>query len=207
MSEVLTGIVFNGIQHITTIIVGMASVYLGYRLFIEIPKRREGETKLDLPGGVSIMLSRIGPGIFFALFGAGMIIYATNKPIEIKDIAEQTALADGTQSTKRSRTLSGIGQNGNTGVRQPIPALSIKRETIIKRLNQISTKAASSQNGAELLDTTIAIREAKLAIMRENWKTQWGDYALFHRWVTEQFERDPPPDGVKEAALYFKQGS
>ena len=52
MSEVLTGIVLNGIQHIITIVVGMAAVFLGYRLFIEMPRRREGDTKLDLPGGV-----------------------------------------------------------------------------------------------------------------------------------------------------------
>lgn len=206
MSEVLTGIVFNGIQHITTIVVGMASVYLGYRLFIEIPRRREGETKLDLPGGVSIMLSRIGPGIFFALFGTGMIVYSVNKPIEIKDIAEQVASADGATIIKRSRTLTGLGQNAEAVGPQMIPATSITRETVIGYLNKIAAEANATKSGSELLDRTIAVREAKLALMREIWKPDWGDYGTFHRWVTEQFERDPPPDGTRNAVAYFRQG-
>jgi hypothetical protein len=206
MSEVLTGIVFSGIQHIATILVGMASVYLGYRLFIELPRRREGETKLDLPGGVSIMLSRIGPGIFFALFGTGMIIYSINKPIEIKDIAEQVNSADGATTTKRHRTLTGLGQSGEAGVPQPVLASSVKRETVIGHLNRIAAEANASKSGSELLDTTIAVREAKLALMREIWKPDWGDYATFHRWVTEQFERDPSPDGTHDAVAYFRQG-
>jgi len=206
MSEVLIGIVFNGIQHITVILVGMASVYLGYRLFIEMPKRREGEGKLDLPGGVSIILSRIGPGIFFALFGAGMIIYSINKPIEITDYAEQAASIDGVTTTKRSRSLTGLGQSSEAGQQQPAPALSIDRTTIIKRLNKIAADANAAQSGTELLDTTIAVREAKLAVMREIWKPEWGEYTDFHRWVVEQFESNPPPDKLSSAAAYFRQG-
>lgn len=203
MSEVLVGIVLNGIQHIITIGVGLMAVYLGYRLFLELPRRREGESKLDLPGGVSVMLSRIGPGIFFALFGAGMIVYSVTKPIEITDIAEKMATADGATTAKRSRTLSGLGQQ-ETG-EAVNPAAAIDRTSVIVRLNGIAVEAKANQSGSDLLDTTIAIREAKLALMREVWDPQWGEYDRFHRWVTEQFEQNPPPEGLENAAAYFQQ--
>ena len=157
MSEVLVGILLNGIQHIIAILVWLTSVYLGYRLFLELPRRREGEAKLDLPGGVSILLSRIGPGIFFALFGVGMITYSIMKPVEIKDIAEQVASAEGVTTVKRSRTLTGLTQQGVTGTQMQTIA-AIERATVISRLNKISEAAAKSQQGPELLDTTIGAR-------------------------------------------------
>ncbi len=206
MSEVLVGILLNGIQHIIAILVGLTAVYLGYRLFLELPRRREGEAKLDLPGGVSILLSRIGPGIFFALFGVGMIIYSIMKPVEIKDIAEQVANAEGVTTVKRSRTLTGLTQQGVAGVRIQAVA-SVERATVISRLNKISEDAAEVQQGPELLDTTIAVREAKLALMREVWQPEWGEYTVFHLWVTEQFEQDPPPQGYEDVAAFFRQGS
>ncbi|MCP4318034.1 MAG: hypothetical protein GY789_18935 [Hyphomicrobiales bacterium] len=205
MSEVLVGIVLNGIQHIVTIGVGLMAVFLGYRLFIELPLRREGESKLDLPGGVSIMLSRIGPGIFFALFGAGMIIYSIMKPIEITDIAEQVATAEGATTVKRSRTLTGLGQQ-EAGSVVKTTAATIDRTSVIVRLNRIAIEAKANKSGSDLLDITIAIREAKLALVREVWEPQWGDYDQFHRWVTEQFEQNPPPEGLEDVATYFQQG-
>ncbi|MCC0028796.1 MAG: hypothetical protein H6891_00325 [Brucellaceae bacterium] len=212
MSEVLTGIVLNGIQHIITIIVGMAAVYLGYRLFIEMPRRREGETKLDLPGGVSIMLSRIGPGIFFALFGAGMIVYSITKPIEITDIAEQVASADGATRSLRSRTLTGLGDTGAGGAadaataRPALPEASVERGRVIEALNGIATRAQQAVSGSTLLDVSVAVRESKLALMREVWQADWGDYGAFHRWTTEQFEQDPPPPGNEKAAAFYRLG-
>ncbi len=205
MSEVLTGIILNGIQHLVAILVGMGSIYLGYRLFLELPRRREGETKLDLPGGVSILLSRIGPGIFFALFGAGMIVYSITKPLEIKDIAEQVATAEGATTTKRSRTLTGLSQEAQAAAPQNFIQTPIDRGTIIARLNRISAEARKTQTGAALLDTTLAVREAKLSLMREVWRSEWGTYATFHRWATEQFEQDPPPNDSLAAVAYYRQ--
>ncbi len=204
MSEVLVGIVLNGIQHIIAILVGLTSVYLGYRLFLELPRRREGETKLDLPGGISILLSRIGPGVFFALFGVGMIIYSITKPIEITDIAEQVATAEGATTIKRSRSLTGLSQQNGSPVTDMAFA-AIDRATIIARLNRISATAAQTQSGPALTDTNIALREAKLALMREVWRVEWGDYTVFHLWVTEQFEQDPPPEGFEDVAAYYRQ--
>src|ERR1044072_3709340 len=55
---------------------GALCVLLGYRLFINLPEKTDSSGKVVLPGGVSIWLSRVGPGIFFALFGAAIVAYS-----------------------------------------------------------------------------------------------------------------------------------
>jgi len=50
-------------------------IYLGYKLFLQIPDNTDSEGKVVLPGGVSIYLTLIGPGAFLALFGTAILIY------------------------------------------------------------------------------------------------------------------------------------
>lgn len=206
MSEILAGIIVIGIQHIVTILVGMGSIYLGYRLFLQMPKRREGETKLDLPGGISILLSRVGPGTFFALFGAAMIVYAITKPMEVKDIAENVVTADGANSVRRDRSLTGLGPANAAETERPTRNFAIPRSVIIGRLNRIRLEAEQTKTGSDLLDLQIAVREAKLSLLRESWQTEWGDYDRFHRWVTERFAQGPAPAGLEPAVQAYRQG-
>lgn len=206
MSEVLAGIITIGIQHIVTILVGMCSIYLGYRLFLQMPKRREGETKLDLPGGVSILLSRVGPGTFFALFGAAMIVYSITKPLQVKDIAENIVTAEGGNSVRRDRSLTGLGSAYGSELAPTPKAFAIPRTVIIERLNTIRLEAEKAKTGSELLDLQIAIKEAKLSLMRESWKSDWGDYDKFHRWITERFAQGAAPEGLDLAVQVYRQG-
>ena len=60
-------------ERILLVLVGALAVYLGYSLFRHIPSVNKSEGKLALPGGVSIFLTRIGPGVFFAFFGIAVI--------------------------------------------------------------------------------------------------------------------------------------
>ncbi len=206
MSEVLAGIIIIGIQHIVTILVGMGSIYLGYRLFLQMPKRREGETKLDLPGGISILLSRVGPGTFFALFGAAMIVYSITKPLEVKDIAENVVTADGGNSVRRDRSLTGLGLATAAETGGETKNFTIPRSVIIGRLNRIRLEAEKTKTGSDLLDLQIAVREAKLSLLREAWQPEWGDYDRFHRWVTERFGQGTAPEGLELAVQTYRQG-
>ncbi len=206
MSEVLAGIIIIGIQHILTILVGMCSVYLGYRLFLHMPKRREGETRLDLPGGVSILLSRVGPGTFFALFGAAMIVYSITKPLEVKDIAENVVTADGGNSIRRDRSLTGLGTANAAQTTEKATRFAIPRAVIIGRLNAILAEAENTKSGSQLLDLQIAVKEAKLSLLREAWNSEWGDYDRFHRWITERFGQGAPPEGLEPAVQLYRTG-
>ena len=69
-------IIFRAVERIVAVVIGGLSVYLGYRLFLHIPEQKEGEGKIDLPGGISIFVTRVGPGVFFALFGAVIVAFS-----------------------------------------------------------------------------------------------------------------------------------
>ena len=64
------------------VLAGALAIYLGYRLFLAIPAADKSEGRISLPGGVSIFLTRIGPGVFFALFGCALIGYSVGQPID-----------------------------------------------------------------------------------------------------------------------------
>ena len=76
----------RGIERIICVMIGAFSVYLGYALFIKLPEKTDSEGKAILPGGISIYFSRVGPGVFFALFGTLIIIYAIITQIQFKDV-------------------------------------------------------------------------------------------------------------------------
>jgi hypothetical protein len=57
-------------ERLLAVLFGGMAIYLGYRLFLLVPERREGEGRFTFPWDASVVLTRVGPGVFFALFGA-----------------------------------------------------------------------------------------------------------------------------------------
>jgi hypothetical protein len=50
-----------------------------------------------LPGNISIYLSRVGPGVFFALFGAAVIALSLHHAIQYKAEPDEAAVAEASQ--------------------------------------------------------------------------------------------------------------
>lgn len=50
-------------ERLLGLLAGGLCVVLGYRLFVKLPEKTNSSGKVVLPGGVSIWLSRVGPGI------------------------------------------------------------------------------------------------------------------------------------------------
>ena len=217
MGEVQTCIIFSGIEHILIIIAGMVAIYLGYRLFLALPRRREGESKIELPGGVSIFVSRIGPGIFFGLFGAGMIAYSISSVTTVtttqkseNNTAGKSGAVIASQSTQ---SITGFGQGGSnannlTGAQMINLSniVLIDRKVVMGGLNDLTVDIKSLDDATKRLDRLVALREAKLSIMRESWKSEWGDYERFHRWVTEEVEAEPVPAEIVDAVAFYRTG-
>ena len=80
LGSLLVVVLSRATERILLVLVGALAVYLGYSLFLHIPTANRSEGKIDLPGGVSIFLTRIGPGVFFALFGVAVIGYSVTRP-------------------------------------------------------------------------------------------------------------------------------
>src|ERR1700719_1192457 len=98
-------------ERIIGVLIGGMCVYLGYSLFKKIPNKTNSSGKLILPGGVSIWLSRVGPGTFFALFGAAIVITAFTQGVVSKSHELNTAIdrLGGKVVTERESTRRGIG--------------------------------------------------------------------------------------------------
>ena len=79
----LLGIGARHLERLVIALSGALTIWLGYRLVLSVPLAARGTGKLQLPGGISIFISRVGPGVFFALFGAGVLAYGLHQAVQI----------------------------------------------------------------------------------------------------------------------------
>src|SRR5205823_6596740 len=127
-STLLVVMLSRATERILLVLVGGLAVYLGYRLFQLIPRTSKSEGKLELPGGVSIFLTRIGPGIFFALFGVAVIGYSVAQPVrlELPNVA----------------TLSGFGQRNEVPTTRSSELVAgYEPERVVAKLNGLILEA------------------------------------------------------------------
>lgn len=72
---------------------GILCIYFGYKLFYVV-QLKQGEFKIKTGESYEVSLSDVAPGVFFALFGAGILIFCLTNGIIIKSVpADET---DGT---------------------------------------------------------------------------------------------------------------
>ena len=90
-------ILLRMIERLMVVGFGGMAIFLGYRLFFHLPHQTGQNGEIELPG-VKVVLSRVGPGVFFLAFGALILI---------------TNLYRGVESTQvRSGAGSGTLQSG-----------------------------------------------------------------------------------------------
>ena len=182
-------------ERVLLLAAGALAIYLGYRLFRLMPNVDQSEGKLELPGGVSIFLSRIGPGAFFALFGCAVIGYSVTRPVDLKLPTEIGSAIEYSSFGERSRPVSPV---------QEIVISGLDPELVVARLNGFLDKARNTLSRPEAGELEEAIRAAKFAVMLSGWKPEWGDKSAFARWAEENGDRDPPEDLVPDATVVFR---
>lgn len=93
--ELTTAFTLVSVQRILAIATGAFLCYLGYRLFMNVPTKEDSEGKITLPSGIGIQLTRVGPGVFFSLFGTIIMIIFFQHPMEYRELISETkAVAD-----------------------------------------------------------------------------------------------------------------
>jgi hypothetical protein len=177
-------------ERILLVLVGALAVYLGYSLFRHIPTANKAEGKLALPGGISIFLTRIGPGVFFALFGIAVIGYSVAQPVRL--------------DLPNVAVLSGFGQRND----QPAASASTliagpEPERVVAKLNGLVLEARQRLEPPAAAEFEAAVRSAKFSVMLGRWKPEWGDRAAFERWARDSGDKDPP-DHLAPAAMVFR---
>ncbi|HEY1239690.1 MAG TPA: hypothetical protein VGF16_03995 [Bryobacteraceae bacterium] len=185
-------ITFRFLERILDVGAGGLSIVLGYRLFFHLPQKTDGTGKIILPGNISVYVSRVGPGIFFAMFGAAVIALSLHSAISFTP-----ARADG-----RGVEFSGISATADAAEH---PAGEMDRARLrpeMATLNTILPDLKQDLPAARRVQIEQAIPRVKLGLMRGVWAADWGDSTAFERWMREG-PGTPPPAGLERAAEYY----
>lgn len=179
------------IERITAVLIGGLAIYLGYRLFRSVPQQRNSAGKLILPWDISIVMTRVGPGVFFALFGVVAVALALLRPLEV-GLQGVRRYMGGSASDDRSARA-----DGRALLRRDIAVLNTIPRLL--RANLAEHEQDSIRRG---------IARAKLQLMKPVWGEPaegFGEISKFEEWV-QAGEPDPPPAGMEGALTLFRYG-
>lgn len=197
---------FRGLERLLVIGAGALAIVLGYLLFRHMPEAGEGEGEVKLPGGVSIYVSRVGPGVFFALFGAAVVGLSLQSPLVIAERSDGDPLAPAAGAPARHLSYLDTGaDNGLTPAE--IEALELARlraREHIGFLNGLTGDLAAALPEARRAEIGRRLRNAKLELVQAVWGN-WGDRRAFVEWVRLGAE-GAPPQGLEAPAALFRQG-
>lgn len=174
-------------ERVLAVGIGGVSIYLGFRLFTLMPELSVGDADVKLPGGVSILVSRVGPGVFFSLFGAAIAGLSLYRPVLLP--------VDKADGSVEMASLAVGGSDGDTARREA------ERGQVARTLADL--EAVTSLLPVDLepsarLDSVRAVRDGRLALIHSVWGPDWGDFQAFRRWA-ESGAADAPA-GVLWAA-------
>jgi hypothetical protein len=205
-------ILVGAFQRILSILIGGMLVYFGYRLFLSLPGKRGrdgGSGEFSLGRGSKVKLSKVGPGVFFAIFGAGLIAYSFAKPMKVNIPAVQSAPnaanSPGAQTTPKAATgvlatsgFSYIGAVSAPETDEDRARMRTETQEDIIVLN----RALDHANASERPQLERAVVKAKVALMEPLWAEDWGELKDFRDWLAKG---GSPPDKTQPAADYFQR--
>jgi hypothetical protein len=204
----------RSLERILVVAVGGLSIYLGYRLFRHIPSRTDGHGRVILPGGISIFLTRVGPGTFFALFGAIVVAMSFAFPVQYSRFSEESGPSNQTSVTMRTEkmtqeTTSGFAPApaGDRGAEEAAP--QARRAALADKmalLNAMTPRLAPEPDPVARQLRDGLLLGVKVDVMRQAWDAEaWGPFEAFERWVKDR-EPEPPPEKMKTAVVVFRSG-
>lgn len=189
-------ITLRAVERIIAVIIGGLCVYLGYRLFLHIPNQKDSEGKINLPGGISIFVTRVGPGVFFALFGAIVVAFSIYHGI--------VYFREG-PGYSESEYYSGLTPRHSTNDKEKTDRRRRELRLEVEFLNTLSSMLRSEISERQSRDFKYRSASIKLALMKTIWGPDWGDFDEFKLWV-ETGALDPVPRGLEAPADYYLTG-
>lgn len=206
MDLILLAALMRALERLLAIGAGLLSIYLGFRLFLALPEVEPGAGRIKLPGGISIYLTRVGPGVFFSLFGSVIIalsFYFGVTASETRGVAAEGLAGGQTVSTQRSFTGATADTTGTDPQSRQVERATVER--MVRDLNRVPAllRADLAPRDRDLVQT---LDQTKVRLMREVWDAgAWGDYVVFERWWRAGAGADPPPE-IAAAAAVFRAG-
>jgi hypothetical protein len=188
--EVITIAILRSLERILCVLFGGLLIYIGYKLFLHVPTKEGSDGRFRLPGGWGIHLTRVGPGVFFSLFGTAILIMSFMSPITYKDLVKKKEFI-GAES----------GQTVQLDKEEINRRRDIHRKDIIL-LNRLADPNSEPPKSAEIELSSVRL---KLAVMRTVWDEAWGRYDDFEKWINKNGGFGNVPDKYKTAMEYYKQ--
>jgi hypothetical protein len=203
-------ILLGAFQRILSILIGGMLIYFGYRLFLSLPGKRGrdgGSGEFSLGGANKVKLSKVGPGVFFAIFGAGLIAYSFAKPMKVNipgavPSAQTSPAAQGTPNAATGVVAAaGFSYVGAVSA----PETDEDRARMRAETQQdiiILNRALDGANASERPQVERAVVRAKVALMEPLWAEDWGELKDFRDWLAKG---GTPPAKTQPAADYFQR--
>lgn len=208
MDPLILTILTRAFERLLVVLAGALAIYLGYRLFIDMPNAERGSGKVNLPGGISIFLSRVGPGVFFSLFGAAVIGLSFQFGITFSDSQQAAQLIAASEAARTERSWSGVAPQSAT----PQDAAAVapyERDrvvAVVAALNRVELALPAEMKPTDKVNLKYALRDARVRLLVSVWDgAAWGDVAAFQDWVSEN-EPNPPPQSIAAAVEIYRQG-
>jgi hypothetical protein len=195
MDTMNTILLWRAIERIIAICVAGVCIYLGYRLFIKLPEQSDSSGKVILPGNISIYLSRIGPGVFFALFGAVIIGFSVYSSLSINQTV--TSKPGGLEQTNSASYL-GLAESAPFSGELDLVKADIRK---MVELEKNLEKTGGNIWKPEIYEVTF--RHMKLYAIKLIWQSSFGDYSQFELWVTGGCQKPIPKGFTNAAAIYL----
>ena len=207
MDPLILTIVTRAIERVLVVLAGGLAIYLGYRLFIAMPNAERGSGKVNLPGGVSIFLSRVGPGVFFSLFGAVVIGLSLQSGVSFNDVAPVVMA----ESSAAHRSFSGIAgaptpELATVQIHPEVEPYERDRVVaVVAALNRVESALPANLPPTDRINLRYALRDARERLLVSVWDPAWGDATEFRDWIKEN-EPDPPPAPISAAVRLYRDG-
>ncbi len=199
------------VERLLGLLAGGLSIVLGYRLFINLPEKTDSSGKIVLPGGVNIWLSRVGPGLFFALFGAAIIAYSFASTVKVttEQVSSSPRAAGAPAEALVSNRREIAAMTDRSG--GPVTKEARDRELTVLRgvmadLNATIARLERDTPPPDRDRLIGGVQTAKLLLLRGAWESNWGDPARLQSWINSGAIL-PAPAGMDVPAGLYLTGS
>ncbi len=191
-------IMLRAAERILAILIGGLAIWCGFRLFLAIPDQpADSRVEVSLAKSQRLLISRIGPGTFFALFGTALVLASFYFSINLKTQAGDRYSGLGPRATETSSM---------TAVALPtvasVPALDAAQLRLtLAFLSDIESELSVHGTEEDKGWRERRFQMTKLAILGRGWEPGWGDFAEFELWLNEGQARASRPEFERALAV------
>jgi hypothetical protein len=204
-AQTLDPIAWRMIEQILAVAIGGVAIYLGYRLFLQVPERHDSQGRIALPWNITVLLSRVGPGVFFALFGAAIVAYSLHESVSYtrERFGEAPNGKGSAGPVLADRVIwGGVGPGAMVEPGEALKVARLEARQEMEFLNSLPSLLRGDLKEEKKREVSKRVTSLKLGIMTLLWGHDWGDVAAFRDWA-EGGASTSIPKGLEKAAKYY----